>query len=94
MLHICLKNNLVILDISGETTQKGFYIYDKNRKAKPDPEIKKYIEKARSMSGISMDPKVSLSLFTCFNISDQFLTWTCMSYGLNTKITQPLVRPL
>ncbi|KAG6575075.1 hypothetical protein SDJN03_25714, partial [Cucurbita argyrosperma subsp. sororia] len=44
---------------AGETTQKGFYVYDKNRKSKPDPELKKYIEKARSMSGISVDPKLA-----------------------------------
>lgn len=47
--------------IVGETTQRGFYIYDKRRKAKPDPEIKKYIEKARENSGVNIDPKVSLS---------------------------------
>uniref|UniRef100_A0A0A0KI31 Uncharacterized protein n=1 Tax=Cucumis sativus TaxID=3659 RepID=A0A0A0KI31_CUCSA len=44
---------------AGETTQKGFYLYDKKRKSKPDPELKKYIEKARSMSGISVDPKLA-----------------------------------
>ncbi|XP_009623955.1 glyoxysomal fatty acid beta-oxidation multifunctional protein MFP-a-like isoform X1 [Nicotiana tomentosiformis] len=42
----------------GETTQRGFYIYDKRRKAKPDPEIKKYIEKARENSGVNIDPKL------------------------------------
>uniref|UniRef100_Q7M226 Fatty acid beta-oxidation multifunctional protein I, glyoxysomal (Fragments) n=1 Tax=Cucumis sativus TaxID=3659 RepID=Q7M226_CUCSA len=24
--------------VKGESTQKGFYLYDKNRKSKPDPE--------------------------------------------------------
>ncbi|XP_013621241.1 PREDICTED: glyoxysomal fatty acid beta-oxidation multifunctional protein MFP-a-like [Brassica oleracea var. oleracea] len=44
---------------AGEATHKGFYLYDDKRKAKPDPEIKKYIEKARSVSGVSLDPKLA-----------------------------------
>ncbi|KAI5650819.1 hypothetical protein M9H77_36824 [Catharanthus roseus] len=44
---------------AGETTRKGFYIYDNRRKASPDPELKKYIEKAREMSGVTVDPKVT-----------------------------------
>ena len=48
--------------ISGEATRKGFYLYDDRRKAKPDPEIKKYIDKARGVSGAKPDPKVSLSV--------------------------------
>ncbi|CAK9138968.1 unnamed protein product [Ilex paraguariensis] len=44
---------------SGETTRKGFYIYDDNRKARSDPEIKKYIEKARAISGVTIDPKLT-----------------------------------
>ncbi|KAI3938268.1 hypothetical protein MKW92_004636 [Papaver armeniacum] len=43
---------------SGETTRKGFYAYDNKRKASPDPEIAKYIEKARSMSDAKVDPKL------------------------------------
>ncbi|KAL0900730.1 hypothetical protein Bca101_084691 [Brassica carinata] len=43
---------------AGEATRKGFYLYDEKRKAKPDPEIKKYIEKARSVSGVKLDPKL------------------------------------
>lgn len=50
--------------ISGETTRKGFYVYDDKRKANPDPELKKYIQKAREISGVNVDPKVSLSLST------------------------------
>ncbi|XP_055815208.1 peroxisomal fatty acid beta-oxidation multifunctional protein MFP2-like isoform X2 [Solanum dulcamara] len=42
----------------GETTRKGFYLYDERRKANPDPEIKKYIEKAREISDVSIDPKL------------------------------------
>lgn len=42
----------------GETTKRGFYVYDDKRKAKPDPELKKYIEKSRSISGLSVDAKV------------------------------------
>lgn len=43
---------------AGETTRKGFYLYDDKRKASPDPQIKKYIEKAREVSGVSVDPKL------------------------------------
>lgn len=43
----------------GEATRKGFYIYNDRRKASPDPEVKNYIEKARSMSGVSVDPKLT-----------------------------------
>ncbi|GAB4843627.1 hypothetical protein Ancab_013592 [Ancistrocladus abbreviatus] len=32
---------------AGEATRKGFYLYDNKRKANPDPEMNKYIEKAR-----------------------------------------------
>ncbi|KAL9669026.1 hypothetical protein QQ045_006567 [Rhodiola kirilowii] len=42
---------------AGETTRKGFYLYDDKRKASPDPEIRNYIEKARNMAGVSVDPK-------------------------------------
>ncbi|KAI7744767.1 hypothetical protein M8C21_016902 [Ambrosia artemisiifolia] len=42
---------------AGETTRKGFYLYNDKRKASPDPEITKYIEKAREISGISVEPK-------------------------------------
>ncbi|KAI4372492.1 hypothetical protein MLD38_010714 [Melastoma candidum] len=41
---------------AGEATRKGFYIYDDKRKASPDPELKKYVEKARSISGVTVDP--------------------------------------
>ncbi|CAA0815783.1 Peroxisomal fatty acid beta-oxidation multifunctional protein MFP2 [Striga hermonthica] len=44
---------------AGETTRRGFYIYDEKRKASPDPEIKKYIEKAREISGVSIEPKLT-----------------------------------
>lgn len=44
---------------AGEATRKGFYLYDDKRKAKPDPELKKYIEKARSISGVKLDPKLA-----------------------------------
>ncbi|MBA0683766.1 hypothetical protein Goari_025396, partial [Gossypium aridum] len=42
---------------TGESTRKGFYLYDNKRKASPDPELKMYIEKARSISGVAVDPK-------------------------------------
>ncbi|KAF7837805.1 Glyoxysomal fatty acid beta-oxidation multifunctional protein MFP-a [Senna tora] len=44
---------------AGETTRKGFYLYDDKRKARPDPELKNFIEKARSMSGATVDPKLA-----------------------------------
>ncbi|KAK6146180.1 hypothetical protein DH2020_020049 [Rehmannia glutinosa] len=44
---------------AGETTRRGFYVYDEKRKASPDPEIKKYIEKARELSGVTIDPKLA-----------------------------------
>lgn len=57
------KHILIFMVVSGETTRKGFYVYNDKRKASPDPELKKYIEKARSMSGVTVDPKVlSLTL--------------------------------
>ncbi|KAK1380280.1 Glyoxysomal fatty acid beta-oxidation multifunctional protein MFP-a [Heracleum sosnowskyi] len=43
----------------GEATRKGFYVYNDRRKASPDPEVKNYIEKARNMSGVSVDPKLT-----------------------------------
>uniref|UniRef100_A0A5B7BC36 Putative fatty acid beta-oxidation multifunctional protein n=1 Tax=Davidia involucrata TaxID=16924 RepID=A0A5B7BC36_DAVIN len=43
---------------AGETTRKGFYVYDDKRKAGPDPEIKKFIQKSRDISGITVDPKL------------------------------------
>lgn len=50
--------------LTGETTRKGFYLYDNKRKASPDPELKNYIEKARSISGVNVDPKVYLPILS------------------------------
>lgn len=57
----------LVVHTSGETTRKGFYVYNEKRKANPDPEVKKYIEKARKMAGITVDPKVGLPpyLYMC-----------------------------
>lgn len=49
----------LILLVSGESTRRGFYIYDEKRKAVADPELQKYIEKARNISNVTVDPKVS-----------------------------------
>lgn len=46
--------------MTGESSCKGFYVYDEKRKASPDPDIKKYIEKSRNISGVTQVPKVSL----------------------------------
>ncbi|KAK3164335.1 hypothetical protein QOZ80_1AG0016180 [Eleusine coracana subsp. coracana] len=43
---------------AGEATQKGFYKYENRRKATPDPEIMKYIEKSRNMAGVTPDPEL------------------------------------
>ncbi|CAA2985912.1 glyoxysomal fatty acid beta-oxidation multifunctional MFP-a [Olea europaea subsp. europaea] len=44
---------------AGETTRRGFYVYDEKRKANPDPEMKKYVEKAREIAGVTIDPKLT-----------------------------------
>ncbi|KAG0450549.1 hypothetical protein HPP92_026647 [Vanilla planifolia] len=43
---------------TGEAARKGFYKYDERRKAIPDLEIRKYIEKSREMAGVTPDPKL------------------------------------
>ncbi|KAF1887213.1 hypothetical protein Lal_00040813 [Lupinus albus] len=45
-------------EISCEATRKGFYLYDDKGKASVDPELKNFIEKAMSISGLSIDPKL------------------------------------
>lgn len=57
------------IHFSGESTKKGFYAYGDKRKANPDPELKKYIEKSRNVSGVAIDPKVSLSFSLSYMIS-------------------------
>ncbi|KAL5713308.1 hypothetical protein ACHQM5_015394 [Ranunculus cassubicifolius] len=45
---------------TGKETRKGFYAYDDGMcKGKPDVGIKKYIEKARNLSGLKVDHKLS-----------------------------------
>ncbi|XP_078439828.1 multifunctional protein 2 [Wolffia australiana] len=43
---------------AGESTGKGFYTYDNRRKARPDPEIKNYVETSREMAGVTPNPKL------------------------------------
>ncbi|XP_041012132.1 glyoxysomal fatty acid beta-oxidation multifunctional protein MFP-a-like [Juglans microcarpa x Juglans regia] len=43
---------------AGETTHKGFYVYDEELNASPDSELEKYIEESRSISGVTIDPKL------------------------------------
>lgn len=50
--------------LTGESTHKGFYLYNDKRKTSPDPELKNYIAKARSISGVNIDPKVFSSILT------------------------------
>ncbi|KAM0947648.1 putative 3-hydroxyacyl-CoA dehydrogenase, Isomerase, Hydro-lyase [Dioscorea sansibarensis] len=61
---------------TGEAVRKGFYLYNEKRKASPDPEIKKYIEKSRSIAGVTPDPKlmkltdkdiIEMVFFPCVN---------------------------
>ncbi|KAJ6404178.1 hypothetical protein OIU84_012376 [Salix udensis] len=42
----------------GETTSKGFYIYDNKGKAIPDPEVLNSIDKARSITGVATDSEI------------------------------------
>ncbi|XP_058200097.1 glyoxysomal fatty acid beta-oxidation multifunctional protein MFP-a-like isoform X1 [Rhododendron vialii] len=39
---------------AGESTRKGFYLYDDNGKASPDPDIQKYVERAQSTSDVTL----------------------------------------
>ncbi|XP_077240679.1 multifunctional protein 2 [Tasmannia lanceolata] len=59
----CYKTALILVMAedkrTGEAARKGFYIYDNKRKASPDPEIKKYVEKSRSIAGVTADPKLA-----------------------------------
>uniref|UniRef100_J3M6B7 Uncharacterized protein n=1 Tax=Oryza brachyantha TaxID=4533 RepID=J3M6B7_ORYBR len=58
----CYKSVLIKIMLeenrTGESSRRGFYLYDDKRKASPDPEINKYVEKSRSMASISQDPKL------------------------------------
>lgn len=65
--------------VSGETSGKGFYLYDNKRKATPDPEVKKYIERARSIAGVAVDPKVSF-------LHHRFYRQNGSNYGLYNEI--------
>jgi enoyl-CoA hydratase/3-hydroxyacyl-CoA dehydrogenase len=49
---------------TGEASRKGFYKYEDKRKATPDPEIMKYIEKSRSMAGVTPDTEVWFRLLS------------------------------
>jgi enoyl-CoA hydratase/3-hydroxyacyl-CoA dehydrogenase len=44
--------------VAGEASKIGFYKYDNRRKANPDPEIAKYIQKSREIAGVTPDPAV------------------------------------
>ncbi|XP_078158779.1 glyoxysomal fatty acid beta-oxidation multifunctional protein MFP-a-like isoform X2 [Carex rostrata] len=44
---------------TGEASGKGFYIYDDKRKASIDPEIAKYVEKSRRLSGFAPDSTIA-----------------------------------
>uniref|UniRef100_A0A0E0L1J6 enoyl-CoA hydratase n=1 Tax=Oryza punctata TaxID=4537 RepID=A0A0E0L1J6_ORYPU len=58
----CYKSMLIEIMLeenrTGESSRKGFYLYDDKRKASPDPEIKKYVEKSRSMASTAQYPKL------------------------------------
>ncbi|KAM3376634.1 glyoxysomal fatty acid beta-oxidation multifunctional protein MFP-a [Capsicum galapagoense] len=54
LIPIMRKNNR-----EGESTRQGFYTYNDKGEASPDPEISKYIEMTRSMSGITIKPKLA-----------------------------------
>ncbi|XP_047095370.1 glyoxysomal fatty acid beta-oxidation multifunctional protein MFP-a-like [Lolium rigidum] len=58
----CYKSRLTEIMLednrTGESSRRGFYLYDDKRKASPDPDIKKYVEKSRIMAGVAQDPKL------------------------------------
>ncbi|XP_006355812.1 glyoxysomal fatty acid beta-oxidation multifunctional protein MFP-a-like isoform X1 [Solanum tuberosum] len=54
LIPIMRKNNR-----AGKYTCQGFYTYNDKEEASPDPEISKYIEMARSMSGITIKSKLA-----------------------------------
>lgn len=76
----------------GETTRKGFYLYDDKRKASPDPELKKYIEKARNISGVTVDPKVCISVRKLLNQMETVavLLFFCFSFFIIWKESKHL----
>ncbi|KAH0660370.1 hypothetical protein KY289_029118 [Solanum tuberosum] len=57
------KSNLIPLmrknNRAGKYTCQGFYTYNDKEEASPNPEISKYIEMARSMSGITIKSKLA-----------------------------------
>ncbi|AQK85259.1 peroxisomal fatty acid beta-oxidation multifunctional protein MFP2 isoform X1 [Zea mays] len=53
LLQILVEDNR-----TGESSCKGFYVYDDKRKASRDPDFGKYIEKSRNMAGVMQDPKL------------------------------------
>lgn len=54
LIPIMRKNNC-----EGESTCQGFYTYNDNGEASPDPKIPKYIEIARSLSGITIKSELT-----------------------------------
>ncbi|KAL6631071.1 hypothetical protein ACP70R_028411 [Stipagrostis hirtigluma subsp. patula] len=53
LVQIMLEDNR-----TGESSCRGFYLYDDKRKPSPDPDMRKYIEKSRKMAGVAQDPKL------------------------------------
>ncbi|XVF80602.1 hypothetical protein PTKIN_Ptkin15bG0087000 [Pterospermum kingtungense] len=54
----CCKSKLISVmqedDRAGKTTRKGFYMYDSESQFTPNPDIRKFVNKARSISGVSV----------------------------------------
>lgn len=44
--------------LTGQKSGKGNYQYDERRRAKPDPEVQKYVQKAREIANIMPGGKV------------------------------------
>ncbi|KAF8720007.1 hypothetical protein HU200_024778 [Digitaria exilis] len=53
LLQIMLEDNR-----TGESSRKGFYVYDDKRRASRDPDLRKYIDKSRNMAGVTQDPQL------------------------------------
>ncbi|KAK3138997.1 hypothetical protein QOZ80_5AG0376290 [Eleusine coracana subsp. coracana] len=53
LLQILLEDNR-----TGESSRRGFYVYGDSRKTSPDPDLRKYIEKSRTMTGVVENHKL------------------------------------
>jgi enoyl-CoA hydratase/3-hydroxyacyl-CoA dehydrogenase len=60
--------------LTGQKTGKGIYQYDEKRRAKPDPEIRKYVQKAQEIANIMPGGKVLPGSFFIVELLNYNLT--------------------